>query len=293
MLLLLSIIWGGSFFFIAVALRVYEPFTVVAMRLAPAALVLWIAVLISGRRIPLSWSAWWPFFVMGMLNTAIPHSLIVWGQTEIESGLAAILNATTPLFTIVVAHLFTRDEKMSAGKVAGVTVGIAGVAVLIGPELLGGLTAGGLGRFAILGATLSYGFAAVFGRRFGGQSPMITAAGQLTCSSIVMVPFALFVETPLAQPFDWGAVTAVLALSLVSTAFAYVLYFKILAASGATNIALVTFLVPVGAIALGAMFLDERLTWLTFVGFGLILLGLAAVDGRLFSRLRRKRPPTD
>ena len=135
MLVVLSIIWGGSFFFIAVAVRAYEPFTVVAARVAPAALVLWIAVLMTGQRIPTAWSVWRPFLIMGAINSAIPHSLIVWGQTEIESGLAAILNATTPLFTIVIAHFFTRDERLTGSKLFGVMLGIAGVAVLVGPGI--------------------------------------------------------------------------------------------------------------------------------------------------------------
>lgn len=285
MLVFLAIIWGGSFFFIAVGVRTYDPFTVVVGRVVPAALVLWIAAVLMGQRLPRDWASWRAFLVMGALNAAIPHSLIVWGQTEIESGLAAILNATTPLFTIIVAHGFTRDERLSGMKLFGVVMGIAGVAVLVGPEVLGGLTAQGLGRFAVLGAALSYGFAAVYGRRFHGQPPIVSAAGQLTGTAIFVVPVMLVFEAPWARPFDGGAAAAILGLSLLSTALAYVIYFRILATAGATNVALVTFLIPVTAIALGAVFLGERLTAMTFGGFVLILIGLAAVDGRVFSRV--------
>jgi drug/metabolite transporter (DMT)-like permease len=227
----------------------------------------------------------WPaFFGMGLLNNAIPFGLFVWGQHHIASGLAAILNATTPLFTVLVAHFLTRDEKLSAGKMAGVALGILGVILMLGAELLAGLGTGLLAQLACLAAALSYAFAGVFGRRFKrmGIPPLATATGQVTASSLVMLPLVLAVDHPwtLAPPSS-GTWAALLAIGVASTALAYILYFRILAAAGATNLLLVTFLIPVSAILLGSLFLGESLAAKHFFGMGMIGLGLALIDGRI------------
>lgn len=220
---------------------------------------------------------------MGALNNALPFSLIFWGQTTITSGLASILNATTPLFTVVVAHIFTRDERMTVRKLVGVLAGLAGVAILIGPDLGGSIW----GQIACLAAALSYAFAGIYGRRFKalGVQPLQAAAGQLRASAMLILPIMLLAEPawPMPSAVTWSAVAG---LALLSTALAYVLYFRILAAAGATNLLLVTFLVPVTAILLGAAFLGERLKLRQFAGMALIGLGLAAIDGRILVRLR-------
>lgn len=226
---------------------------------------------------------------MGLLNNLIPFSLIVWGQTHIASGLASILNATTPLFGVVVAHLLTDDEKMTANKLTGVLIGFVGVAVMIGPAVLGGLGSNVLAQFAVLGAAFSYSLAGVFARRFKrmGVAPLLTATGQVSASSMMLVPLALIVDRPwtLAWPgLDvWAALVGI---ALISTALAYVLFFRILETAGVTNLMLVTFLIPVSAILLGAVFLGERLEPKHFLGMALIAAGLAAIDGRLLARLR-------
>jgi drug/metabolite transporter (DMT)-like permease len=225
---------------------------------------------------------------MGLLNNAIPFSLIVWGQTHIASGLASILNATTPLFTILIAHGLTTDERLSKGRIAGVLIGFAGVIVLIGPQALAGLGQDVMAQLAILGAAISYGFAAIFGRRFKrmGVPPLATAAGQVTASSLLLLPVALAVDRPwiLAWP-DLPVWAAILGLALLSTALAYVVFFRILASAGAVNLSLVTFLIPVSAILLGVAILGERLATTDFLGLALVGLGLAAIDGRLALRL--------
>ncbi len=280
----LSVLWGGSFFFVGVALAELPPLTIVALRVGLAALALNLAVLASGERMPGGARAWAAFLAMGLLNNVVPFSLIVWGQTQIASGLASILNATTPLFTVLVAHALTRDERMSAGRMAGAIVGFAGVAAMIGPDALHGLGADVVAQLAVLGASVSYAFAGVFGKRFAhqGVAPLIAASGQVTASVLVLAPLALAVETPwtLAMPGAevWGAVVG---LALLSTALAYVLYFRILARAGATNLLVVTFLIPLSAIALGIVVLGERLAPLHFAGMALIGLGLALIDGRL------------
>lgn len=284
MLIGLSLVWGGSFFFVGVAVADMPTLSIVALRVGIAALALWGYVLLSGRKVPRAPGVWIAFLGMGCLNNVIPFTLIVWGQQSIGSGLASILNATTPIFTVLVAGALLADERISAGKIAGVVLGFAGVAVMIGGDAMAGLGVGVLAQLAILAAALSYAFAGVYGRRFKslGVDPVVTAAGQVTASSLVLVPLAIAIDPPLdASAASW---LAILGLALISTAFAYVLYFRILERAGATNLLLVTFLIPVSAILLGALFLAESLTLTQLAGMALIAAGLAAIDGRLFRR---------
>lgn len=294
MLFTLSVLWGGSFFFTRVALSALPPLTLVLLRVGLAALILNAVVPLSGSRMPREARAWGAFLGMGLLNNAVPFCLIVWGQTHIASGLAAILNATTPLFTVAAAHLLTSDERMTGNRLAGVLTGLAGVAVMVGPAVLAGLGTDLLAQVAVLGAALSYAFAGLFGRRFRrmGVPPLATAAGQVTASASVLLPVALVVDHPWTLPPPdapvWGAV---LGIAVLSTALAYVLYFRILATAGATNLLLVTFLIPVSAVLLGAWVLGERLAPQHFVGMALIAGGLAAIDGRLWASHRRRVRP--
>ena len=287
MLLALSVLWGGSFFFVEIAVTALPPLTIVAIRVGLAAIALWAFVLATRRPLPRSTGVWIAFAAMGLLNNVLPFSLIVWGQTEIASGLASILNATTPLFTVLVAGAALRDERISAMKVAGVAVGFAGVVVMVGPAALGGLDTHVLGQAAVLGAALSYAFAGVFGRRFKamGVDPIVTAAGQVAASAVMLGPVALVVDRPFALPVPGMEVwAALIALAILSTAVAYVLYFRILASAGATNLLLVTFLVPVSAVLLGTLVLGERLAAPHIAGMALIGLGLSVIDGRLWRR---------
>jgi drug/metabolite transporter (DMT)-like permease len=221
---------------------------------------------------------------MGLLNNIIPFCLIVWSQTHITSGLAAILNASTPLLTVIVAHICTDDEKMTGNRLAGVLIGILGVVVMIGPAALGGLGTNVTAQLAVVVAALSYAFAAIYGRRFSrmGIAPIITATGQVTAAALALLPVALLVEHPWALPMPGLAVQgAVVGQAVLSTALAYILYFRILATAGATNLLLVTFLMPAVAIGLGTAVLGERLGLEQALGLTLIGAGLAAIDGRL------------
>jgi drug/metabolite transporter (DMT)-like permease len=288
-LLSLSVLWGGSFFFAKVAIGELGPLTVVFARVALAALALDIVLLATGTNSFRRDAPWSAYLAMGLLNNVLPFSLIFWGQTQIASGLASILNATTPLFTLVVAHFLTADEKVDPAKVAALLAGLAGVALLIGPELLVG-GASVWGELACLGAAISYAFAGVYGRRFKAMkiAPIEAAAGQVTASTVLILPIMLAVEQPwtlpaLPSPTVWAALGG---LAMLSTALAYVLYFRILAAAGATNLLLVTFLIPVTAVLLGAAVLGERLAPRHFAGMALIGLGLAVIDGRIARLLR-------
>jgi len=295
MLLALAVLWGGSFFFNAVAVRELPSFTLVWLRVAVAAATLLLVLRLLGQRMPTAGRVWVAFFGMGLLNNVVPFVLIVWGQHHIASGLASILNATTPLFTVLVAHLLTPDEKLTSLKLAGVAVGFAGAVFMIGPDALGGLGAGVTAQLACLAGALTYAFAGIFGRRFKrmGVAPMATAAGQVCASTVLLLPLMLLVDRPwtlaMPHPATWAAV---LGVGLLSTALAYVLYFRILAAAGATNLLLVTFLIPVSAILLGALVLGETLLPRHFGGMALIGAGLAFIDGRLPRLLfqRRARP---
>ncbi len=289
MLVALSVLWGGSFFFVAIAVKELPPFTIVALRVGTAALVLHVVIRAMGLSIPKDRKVWSAFFGMGLLNNLIPFSLIAWGQTQIAGGLASILNATTPLFIVIVAHFLTRDEKMTGNRLVGVLVGFFGVAVMIGPAVLSGLGLNVWAQVAILCASTSYAFSGIFGRRFRelGVQSLATATGQLTASTVMLVPVALLVDQPwtLAMPHieTWEAI---IGLSSLSTALAYNLFFRILASAGATNISLVTFLVPVSAVLLSSLFLGEQLEAKHFIGMALIGVGLAAIDGRLLKLAR-------
>lgn len=291
LLIILSVLWGGSFFFVELALDGLGPFTLVTGRVGLGALALLIFVRATGNRMPREARLWGAFLVMGALNNLIPFTLIAWGQVHIDSGLASILNATTPLFTVLLAHVLTRDERMTTGKFVGVLFGLAGVAVLIGPDALSGLGAQGLGQIAVLVASLSYGFAGIFGRRFKDIPPSVAAAGMLTTSTVMVAPLAVLIERPWTASPGVGALLAVLGMAVLSTALAYLLYFRILARAGATNLLLVTFLIPVSALVLGILFLGERLDWTAYAGMALIFLGLAAVDGRVVRLIRRTDGP--
>ncbi|MFC3675138.1 DMT family transporter [Ferrovibrio xuzhouensis] len=292
LLLVLSVLWGGSFFFVGMAVRDLPPLTIVACRVGLAALVLLPVLYLAGLRLPRGGTVWLAFFGMGLLNNAIPFSLIVWAQGQIPSGLASILNATTPISTALVAHAFTADEKLTANRILGVLLGLAGVVILLGPELLlSGLGGNVLAQGAVLLATLSYACAGVFGRRFRrlGVPPLATATGQLVASSSMLLPLALVVDRPWLLPLPALPVLAALAgLALLSTALAYVIFFRVMAAAG-SNVNLVTLLVPVSAILLGVLVLGENLVPRQIAGMAVIALGLLAIDGRVL-RTRKQDP---
>jgi drug/metabolite transporter (DMT)-like permease len=288
LLVLLGFLWGGSFFFGRIAVLEIPPFTLVFLRLGLAALAL--HIYLRGRHdlYRTLTERYREFILMGFINNALPHTLIFFGQTQIGAGLASILNATTPIWTVIIANHFTADEKLSANKLAGCLTGLVGTAILIGPSLSASASIPLWALILPIGAAISYGFAGTYGKRFRGLAAPVTATGQLTASSLMMLPAALFYDQPWSLPMpSTEAIAAVIVLALLSTAFAYLIFFRILALAGATNASLVTLLVPPSAIVLGALFLHERLGWTDFAGMGVIALGLLMLDGRIFAmRLR-------
>lgn len=277
LLVALSVLWGGSFFFVAVAVAEVPPLTLVALRVGIAAALLWASLPLLRIAPPPAWGA---IAIMAVLNNAVPFTLIVWAQQTLPSGLAAILNATTPLWTVLVAHALTQEERATRGKILGVTIGFAGVMAMMAGGAAGGTP---WPTLAVLGGTLSYALAGVWGRRFRalGVMPIQAALGQVSVSALLMLPLALALERPWSLPMPSApALAAVLGLAALSTALAYVLYFRILAMAGAVNLLLVTFLIPVSAILLGTLLLQEALLPRHLLGMALIGLGLAAIDGR-------------
>ena len=287
-LLALGFAWGGIFLFNRLALGDFPPFTMVLLRLALAAPLLLALVYAQGERMPRSGRLWAQFFIMGLLNNALPFTLFVWAQQSISSGLASIINALTPMATALICHFMTADEKLTRAKSAGVLLGLGGVVALIGPEALAGLSHGVVAELVLLLAPISYALAGVWGRRFRALPPAVPAAGMVTCSALSMLPAALLHDRPWLLTPGITAWAAVVASAVIATALAYWLYFRILRSAGATNLLLVTILLPPIALLLGAIVLGERFDWSAFLGLGLIFLGLATIDGRALGWIRRQ-----
>ncbi len=287
LLILLSILWGGSYFFVGAAVRELPPLTIVLARTSLGAALLLPLLKPMGGALPTSIADWMPFLVMGLLSNVIPFSLIVAGQTLIPSGLASVLNATTPLFTVLVMAAFG-DERLIARRVIGVVIGLLGVIVLRGPGLGEG-PGQTIGMLLCLGGALSYGFSGLWGRRkLVGVPPITSATCQLICSSVIMAVVAAAVERPWQLPMPSAAAwLSLLGLAALATALAYIVFFHILARSGATNVMLVTLLVPVTAILLGYLVLDEPITLNEIAGALVIGSALLVIDGRLLSWFRR------
>ena len=287
MLALLGVIWGSSYFFIGVAVTELPPLTIVAARVVLAGAVLWCVVVVARIPVPRSAEALTAYVVMGLINNAAPFTLIIWAQTQIASGLAGILVATTPLFGVVLAGLTLSDERMTVLRLGGAGVGFAGMVLVIGVEALNGAAGQVVAICACLAGAFCFAVSGIFGRRFAplGINPLVATTAQVTTSSILLVPIALIVEAPwtLAAP-GVDVIAAVVALALGSTALGFILYFRVLASAGATNALLVNFLIPIPAIVLGVTVLGETMKGTHFVGLALLALGLSAVDGRLWKR---------
>jgi drug/metabolite transporter (DMT)-like permease len=293
-LIALAVIWGAAFMFISVAVSEVAPLTYVWLRLSMAAGAMWLFLWWRGESAGLPRQIWGSILVLALFNNAIPFVLFGWGQTHIASGLAAILNATTPIWGVVVAHLFTSDEKLSGRKLAGVLLGFGGVTVMIGPALLGSLGNNVLAQLACVTAALCYAFAGVWARRYRGMgvSPISVTTGQLTAGALMMLPLALLVDRPWLDSMpSLKAIGAIAALAVICSAFAYILYFRLIDRAGATNALLVTLLVPPVAIFLGSLVLHEVIEPRDFAGLALIALGLAAIDGRLLKIWGRRPLP--
>ena len=293
LLVLLSVVWGGSFFFNGIALREFPTLTIVTARVGLAALALLLLMRMLGQGIQLNRQILKAFFGMSFLNNVVPFSLIVWGQQHIASGVASILNATTPLFTMLVAHWFTTDEKINPRRLLGVLTGMGGVGLMMGLDSMESSGFHLLGQSAILLAAFSYGLAGVYGKRFAQLEipPLATATGQLCASSMILIPLTLWIDQPWTMTIpSIEGMGSLLGIAVLSTALAYVIYFRLLKTAGATNLLLVTLLIPVSAIILGVFLLDESLEPQHLSGMAVISLGLLIMDGRLLQFFRKTFP---
>lgn len=290
----LGLIWGSAFLFIKVAVGSFDPFTYVWLRLTIAAVALVIILRLSGRRLALPLGVWAAVGLLALLNNVVPFLLFGWGQKHIASGLAAILQATTPIFGVLAAHFLTADEKITPARLIGVMIGFAGVATMIGPQIAGDGGNQLLAQLACLFASLLYALAGIFARRFKalGVAPMELATAQFVAGAILLAPVALTLGQSLtALPTSLPAWGAVALLAIVGSAFAYVLFFRLIETAGATNSMLVTLLVPPIAIVLGALVFGEVFGVAQIGGLLLIAAGLAVIDGRLLRTWTAPPPP--
>jgi drug/metabolite transporter (DMT)-like permease len=289
MLLCLSLLWSASFLFMKVAAESLPILTLVLIRVGVAAAVLQVAVALRRSPRPTGAPILLRYALIGIFNNLLPGALIVYATIRIGAGAASILNATAPIFTLLIAHFATTDEKMTAQKLLGITFGFLGVVAMSAPGAMGGAGSEQLAILAMLAATFCYGLSAMIGRSFGGIPPLVSAAYQLTAATLMLAPIVLLVEPPwtLDAP-SAEAVTAALALALLSTALAYVLFFAVIARSGATNVMLVTLMIPVSGVILAWLFLGEALELDETLGMMLIGLGLVVIDGRTLAAMRRQ-----
>lgn len=287
-LIILSLIWGGSFLSVRVALDEIGPLTAVAHRTGWAMVILWAYIVLRRFPLPRDARVWIAFLIMGFLNNVIPFSLMAWGQLHIETGLTSILNAATAVFGVVAAAIFFADEKLSPRKIIGVTLGFFGVATAIGLSSFANFDLRSLGQLAVIGGTISYALAGVWARKtLGHLPPQIAAAGMVTGASIVMIPLAWLVEGPISLSLQTDTWVAIGYYAVIATALAYLLYYRVLGMAGSGNLMLCTLMVAPVAIILGALVLQEALPLRAYAGFALLALGLIILDGRLIARLKR------
>lgn len=289
-LILLALLWGGSFLSIRIALDEIGFITTVAHRVFWAALVLWFVVWLKGLPVPKSPYIWLGFLIMGLLNNVVPFTLMSWGQLYIESGLTAILNATTAIFGVFLAALIFRDERLTPNRTVGIVLGFGGVVVAVGWEALLNLDIRSMAQLAVLAGTLSYACASVWARlTLGSLAPEVAAAGMLTGSSLIILPFAIYFEGVPEAALQFRTIAAVAYYALAATALAYLLYYRVLAMAGSGNLMLCTLLIPPIAILLGAWVLDESLSPNAFIGFAIIALGMVILDGRVLKPFQRAK----
>ncbi|MDU8945026.1 DMT family transporter [Ovoidimarina sediminis] len=289
-LALLSLVWGASFLAIRIALDDIAVLTSVAHRVGWAALILWGVVFLRRVPLPRPPAVWGALFVMGILNNVIPFSLMAWAQLHIETGLTSILNATTAIFAVLVAALVFPDERLTARRALGVLLGFLGVATAIGLDTLLAFDPRSLAQLAVLTGALSYAFAGAWARRMlKDQPPILNAAGMLTGSALLIVPAAWAIDGPIRLDLAPDTLGAIAYFAVISTAFAYLLYYRVLAMAGTGNLLLCTLLIPPVAIALGALVRGETLAPNAFFGFACLALGLLILDGRLWQAWHRRR----
>ena len=286
----LALLWGPSFLFIKVAVLEIPPFTLMTGRVGIASLILFIILRVQGKQLTIKAQTWRSFAFMAVFANALPFVLFGWGEIYVDSALAAVLNGTTPIFTVIIAHFFLSDDRMNLVKGLGIALGFLGIVVLFFPFLSKGVTMDTLGVFAFTAAALCYGISTVYARKkLRGLPPLVAPTAQLFMATICLLPFSLIVDHPFAMSFpSWNAINSMLALSVFGSAIAFVVFYHILEMTSATNLSMVTYLIPVIGVILGVVFLHEKLGWYVYVGCAIILLGVMVVNGVFNQFLVRK-----
>ncbi len=282
-LLLLAAMWGPSFLFIKVAVRDVPPFTLACTRVGVAAIILYIILRLSKRRMPAFGPIWKHFAFIGLVSSAVPFTLFSWGEIYIDSALASILNGTTPLFTIVIAHMFTKDDRLSSAKIIGSIIGFGGLVLLVAPSFWGGVKATTWGLLAVTGAAFCYGISVVYTRLYLlGLPKLVAPTAQLGVAAVYLLPLSLIFEQPFSLPMPSPeSLGSMLALAILGSVLAYIVYYDLIERVSASYISMVTYLVPIFGVILGIVVLDERLTWNAYIGCAFILLGVMVVNGLL------------
>ena len=286
LLLFLAMLWGPSFLFIKVAVAEIPPFTMILARVSIAAAILLALLRMQKRHLPPVGRVWLYIAIVALFHNSFPFVLLSWAEQHIDSALASILNALTPILTMILAHLLTADDKITNVKAVGIGLGLSGTALLVLPALLAGVQASALGMLAMIVVTASYGFALVMSRKhLRGLPPLVAPAGQLLVAALYLLPFSLILDKPFSLPVpSLQATGSVVALAALGTSVAFIVYYRLIESADATYASLVTYLVPIFGILLGVLVLGERLAWNDLVGFALILAGVMLVNGT-FQRL--------
>ena len=286
LVLLLGLFWGSSFFFVEVLLKYLSPFIIVYLRVSIASIFLILFIYIKGVKFQFTFNNFFNLSIMSILNNIFPFLLITFGQQSTSGGLASILNANTSFIAIILASLFLPLERLSLNRVVGVSIGILGVVIAIGYQNIFQLKNDDLGKYLIIIATVSYGFAGVWGKlRLHNLSPIIAATGMLTVSTIILTPYAIINHLEEIYSLNFYIFKYAFIFAIICSVFAYFLYFKILESAGAGNLLICTIIIPPSSIFLNAFFLDQNITTNEYLGLIVIILGLIILDGRLFKKI--------
>lgn len=291
-LIILSVIWGSAFMFIKIGLRELSPFMLVFARLAVSALLMLLLCRMVGAKFPAERKLWLSLGLLGVVNSGLPFLLVAWAQQHIDTATASILNATTPVFVMTLAHFFTDDEKLTLRKVLGVGAGILGVIVMVLPSIINGIVLAGMAQVAMLGATLNYAIGGIYARSFKALHPMVVSGISLLGASLFLSPGLLYFDVPSLSEIHAPTVFAVAMLAFFCTGVAFIIYYRVIASAGATNALLVTLLIPVSALLFGVFLMGEQLKAYDIIGMLLIFSGLLVIDGR-FLKYNRGKPQNE
>ncbi|MGF6159231.1 drug/metabolite transporter (DMT)-like permease [Ensifer sp. KUDG1] len=277
LLLALATLWGASYTFIKIGIETIPPVTLIAARTLIAGTLLLAVLRWRGLSLPRDAATWRRFLFQACLNSVVPFTLIAWAEQTIDAGIASILNATTPIFAFLMTALITRHEAVTARKLVGILAGMTGISLIIGMEAFGGLGEQLLPQLAVVLATVCYAGAAIFGRGFKGLDPMMPAAGSLIAGTALLIPVSLVVDRPWTLAPSAGSLLALVGLAVFSTALAFAIYFRLIQTLGSVGATAQAYLrVPIG-VAIGALFLGERLSDTAWIGLGCVIVGVAAM----------------